>query len=74
MKHKIAETENIIVYKKGDIEIGYEPETALDLIVEGLIGAKSFARHLAEPISFWGDFKKDILDLIEGVEREILKK
>lgn len=63
MKNKIYEDENIIVYKKGDIEIGYEADTADSLITAALIGYKSFGEHLEDPKKFYEEVKSSVNEL-----------
>ena len=72
-KVKVYENEELILYKKGDNEIGYEADMAEWTIVAGLVGAKTFASHLKYPMKFWNNFHARVLGLLLYTEDEIKK-
>jgi hypothetical protein len=75
MKQKIYDGELVEIFLKNDeLEVGKEADAALDVIVGGLIGAKTFASHLKDPMVFWNIFKNDVLDFLEETEKLILKQ
>jgi hypothetical protein len=72
-KEKIYEDENIILYSKKGIEHGYEAEAADSTFCAALIGYKTFASHLKEPMKFWEEVKFGNKELMEFAEEEIKK-
>lgn len=63
MKTMIYEDENIIVYKKGIIDIGYEATTADSLVVASIFGYRSFGEHLEDPKDFYQEVLISINEL-----------
>lgn len=52
MKTKLYEDKYIIIYTKGDLEVGQEAEVADSLFTQAMIGYKTMATHLKEPQKF----------------------
>ena len=73
-KSKIFENSDIVIYyKKGELEIGQEVELADQIFVVALMGYLEFASHLKNPMEFWIKCKKEIRRVIRMQDKEIKK-
>jgi len=74
MKKLLYDGENITIYLKRDMYVGQEIDVAEELIVEGFVGVKTFASHLAEPKKFYNDFLARVVGYLDDVYKSIDKE
>lgn len=67
---KLYEDDKVIIYAKGQLEVGKEPEVADILLTEAMVGYKTFASHLKEPNEFLDEVYLKIDMLFEELRNQ----